>query len=497
MAVRLSLGASRGRIVRQLLAEGGVLCLLGGAAGIAVGWASFRGLLAIRPERMARMADAGLNWPVLAFAAACSLAAALLFAFVPAIDSLRLDFVATLRAGGRGWIGRLHRRAGAALIIGEIALGFVLVTGAVLTARTLSKIERVRPGFEPRHLLAFQISKGIPASAVADWEAQLAALPGVERVGATSHLPLDTDLPNWYGPYRPEGIDENQAATLVADLRCVTPGYFAAMGARLLEGRYFDRQDRAGGRQVAIVDDLLARTTWPGQSAIGKKIAAEHATDDGFESRLSVVVGVVEHLHNHSLTKQVRGQIYMPFEQSPRSPLTFVLRARTDPLSLVPAIRGMLRARNRTAAMAKVRSMTEYVAREISPVSFTAVLAAIFGALALLLAATGVYGVFNYQVSQRRPEMGIRMALGAHTRDVLLMVLREVGALAAAGVLMGAAASLVAARWLGTLLYGVGPFDLPSFGLALLFLPAAALLGGWRPAGRAAAANPAELIREE
>jgi putative ABC transport system permease protein len=497
MAVRLSLGVSRGRIVRQLLAEGGVLCLLGGAAGIAVGWASFRGLLAIRPERMARMADAGLNWPVLAFAAACSLAAALLFAFVPAIDSLRLDFVATLRAGGRGWIGRLHRRAGAALIIGEIALGFVLVTGAVLTARTLSKIERVRPGFEPRHLLAFQISKGIPASAVADWEAQLAALPGVERVGATSHLPLDTDLPNWYGPYRPEGIDENQAATLVADLRCVTPGYFAAMGARLLEGRYFDRQDRAGGRQVAIVDDLLARTTWPGQSAIGKKIAAEHATDDGFESRLSVVVGVVEHLHNHSLTKQVRGQIYMPFEQSPRSPLTFVLRARTDPLSLVPAIRGMLRARNRTAAMAKVRSMTEYVAREISPVSFTAVLAAIFGALALLLAATGVYGVFNYQVSQRRPEMGIRMALGAHTRDVLLMVLREVGALAAAGVLMGAAASLVAARWLGTLLYGVGPFDLPSFGLALLFLPAAALLGGWRPAGRAAAANPAELIREE
>ena len=147
--------------------------------------------------------------------------------------------------------------------------------------------------------------------------------------------------------------------------------------------------------------------------------------------------------------------------------------------------------------MAKVRSMTEYVAREISPVSFTAVLAAIFGALALLLAATGVYGVFNYQISQRRPEMGIRMALGAHTRDVLLMVLREVGALAAAGVLIGAAAALVAARWLGTLLYGVGPFDLPSFGLALLFLPAAALLGGWRPAGRAAAANPAELIREE
>jgi putative ABC transport system permease protein len=497
MAVRLSLGASRGRIVRQLLAEGGVLCLLGGAAGVALGWACFRGLLAIRPERLARMADAGLSWPALAFAAACSLAAALLFAFVPAIDSLRLDFVATLRTGGRGWIGRLHRRAGAALIVGEIALGFVLVTGAALTARTLSRIERVRPGFEPRHLLAFQISNGIAAGEVADWEAQLAALPGVERVGATSHLPLDTDLPNWYGPYQPEGMDANQASTLVADLRCVTPGYFAAMGARLREGRYFDRQDRAGGRQVATVDELLARTTWPGQSAIGKKIVAEHAGENGFEPRLSVVVGVVEHLHNHSLTKQVRGQIYMPFEQSERGPLTFVLRARVDPLPLVPAIRGMLHARSKAAAMAKIRPMADYVSREIAPVSFTAVLAAIFGALALLLAATGVYGVFNYQVSRRRPEMGIRMALGAHARDVLGMVLREVGALAAAGVLLGAVAALIAARWLGTLLYGVGPFDPLSYGLALLFLPAAALVGGWRPAGRAAAANPAELIREE
>ena len=497
MAVRLSLGAARGRIMRQLLAEGVVLCLLGGAAGVAVCWACFRGLLAIRPERLARMADASLNWPVLAFAAACSLAAALLFGFVPAIDTLRMDSMATLRTGGRGWLGPLHRRAGAALIVGEISLGFVLVTGAALTARTLSKIEQVHPGFEPHNLLAFQVSNGITGNAVADWETQLAALPGVERVGATSHLPLDTDVPNWYSPYQPDGLDKNQTATLVSDLRCVTPGYFAAMGARLLEGRYFGRQDRAGGRQVAIVDDLLARITWPGQSAIGKRIVAEHTGDKGFEPRLSAVVGVVEHLDNHSLTKPVRGQIYLPFEQSPRGPMTYVLRTRVDPLSLVPIIRRKLHDRSQTAAMAKVRPMTEYVSREISPVSFTAVLAAIFGALALLLAATGVYGVFNYQVSRRRPEMGIRMALGARSADVLLMVLRQVGTLAAAGVLMGAAAALVAARWLGTLLYGVGPFDPLSYGLALLSLPAAALLGGWRPAGWAARANPTELIREE
>jgi hypothetical protein len=224
---------------------------------------------------------------------------------------------------------------------------------------------------------------------------------------------------------------------------------------------------------------------------------AEHATGNGFLPIQSVVVGVVEHLHNHSLTKKVRGQIYVPFEQSRRSPLTFVVRTSVDPLSLAPTIRKMLYDRSRTAAMGKVRPMTDYVSREISPVSFTAVLALVFGILALLLAATGVYGVFNYQISQRRPEMGIRMALGAHARDVLRMVLREVGILAAAGVLIGAAAALLAARWLATLLYGVGAFDPLSYALALLFLPAAALLGGWRPAGRAALANPAELVREE
>ena len=498
IALRLALGASRGRILRQLFAEGGVLCLLGGAAGLAVGWAGFRGLLAIRPERLSGIADAGMNGPVLAFAAACSLAAAMLFGFVPAIESFRLDLMATLRAGGRGWLGRFHRKAGAALIVGEIALGFILVTGAALTARTLSKIEQVRPGFKPRHLLAFQISSGIPGNAVPEWEAQLAALPGVELVGATSHLPLDTDIPNWYSPYQPEGMNENEAATLVSDLRCVTPGYLPAMGARLLAGRYFDPQDRAGTQPVLIVDDLLARTTWPGQSAIGKKIAAEHVTKNGFEPMSSVVVGVVEHLHNHSLTKEVRGQIYMPFEQSRRSPLTFVLRTNEiDPLTLAPTIRRMLHERSKTAAIAKMRPMTEYVAREISPVSFTAVLAAIFGALAFLLAATGIYGVLNYQVSQRRPEMGIRMALGASGRDVLRLVLREGLTLTAAGLLLGAASAMVAARLLRALLYNVSPLDPLSYGFALLLLPLAALAGCWRPAWRAAASNPVEVIHEE
>ena len=167
IALRLTLGASRGRILRQLLAEGLVLCFLGGALGIAVGWAGFRGLLAIRPERLARIADASLSWPVLAFAAAASLAAALIFALVPAMESFRLDLIATLRSSGRGWLGRAQRRAGGALVAGEIALGFVLVTSAALTARSLSKMEQVRPGFEPRHLLTFQLPVGLQSRGAA------------------------------------------------------------------------------------------------------------------------------------------------------------------------------------------------------------------------------------------------------------------------------------------------------------------------------------------
>jgi predicted permease len=492
ITLRLTLGASRGRILSQLLVEGAVLCLFGGALGVAVGWAGFRGLLAIRPERLARIAGSGLSWPVLAFAAAASLAAALVFGLAPAIESFRLDLMATLRSGGRGWLGRLHRRAGAALVVGEIALGFVLVTSAALTARTLSKVEQVHPGFEPRHRLTFQLPVGYSPEdrrAVVDWEAALAALPGVERVGAISHLPLDQDLPNWYGPYRPQGTTPHQAATMATDFRSITPGYFAAMGARLMEGRYFDQQDRADGRLALIIDEVVARSSWPGESPIGRTIE--------IQGDPRTVIGVVEHIRNHSLTQDVRGVVYMPIDQSPRSPLTFVLRASVEPLSLVPAIRARLRRHYPNSALGKIRPMTGYVERAIAPASFTAVLAAVFGVLALVLAATGIYGVLNYQVSRRRPEMGIRMALGASARDVLSLVLREGLGLAAAGVLLGAAGSLAAARWLGGLVYGVSAHDPLSYGLALALLPGAALLGCWRPAWRAAAANPAETIREE
>jgi predicted permease len=498
IALRLALGASRSRIMIQLVAEATVLSLLGGAAGTAVGWAVFRALAMIRPERLARIDEGGLLWPVLAFAAAASIGATLVFAMVPSVQTWGMDCIETLRTKGSSWFGRVQRWSGRALVVGEITLAFILVTGAALTARTLLNIERVRPGFESHQLLAFQLP-GMSPRLLADWETEFSALPGVTGAGAVSHLPFDTTVGNWYGEYRVKTGD--RVLSYTADSRAVTTGYLPAMGIRLKEGRYFGPEDRTGAPSVVIVDEYLARSTWPGESAIGKTIEAEHMTPTGnpFELVPSTVVGVVEHVRNHSLTREVRPEIYSPFAQNTRDgfPQTFVLRATVPPLSLIPAVRAAIRMRNPNLAIDKVRAMTDYLDREIAPAGFTAVLAVIFGGLALLLAATGIYGVLNYHVSRRMPEMGVSMALGASVRNILALILREAFSLAILGIVFGLIGALAAAHSLASLLYGISPGDLPSYALALFLLPAAALLGCWRPARRAASANPADTIREE
>ena len=372
IAVRSALGASEGRILRQLLLEGVVLCGIAGTLGVALGWISLRALLAIRPEFLARIPAVGLNWPVLGFVAAVSsLLSAVLFGLAPGLESAQTDVIGTLREAGRTAQTPIRRRVRAALIIAEVALGFVLVIGAGLMIRTLSKIQQVQPGFESRQLLTFELdlNKFRPLDRmnfVKDWESRAAALPGVEAVGGVSHLPLG-DYPNWYSPYRPEGASQNDASTLLADYRAITPGYLRAMGTRLLEGRWFDHLDRSDGRQVVLVDEMLARSAWPGQSAVGKKIEAEHFTKQGIVPVWSIVVGVVEHVRNHSLSKPLRGEIYIPFTQTPREHLGFAVRTRMDPAALASTIRDELRKRDKELALSNLRPMTTYVERATAP----------------------------------------------------------------------------------------------------------------------------------
>jgi predicted permease len=492
IALRLTLGASRARVLRQLLAEALLLCTIGGAGGVAVGTAVYRAILAIRPERLARLSESGLNWPVLGFAAATALVSAAVFACVPAAECFRLNLFDTLRASGRAWLSRLQRRAGEALVAIEVALGFVLVTGAFLAARSLTNIERVRPGFKAQGRLTFQVPVGFSPAArqgLIVWESDLASIPGVTAVGAISHLPLDHDLPNWYGSFRPAEMTKEAAERLIADYRAITPGYFSAMGVRLMEGRIFDWRDTQGAEPVAIVDETVAREGWKGKSPLGKSM--------DLEGEPVTVVGVVEHVRNHSMTEDVRGVLYRPVMQSPRSPLTFVAKTPLDPLSLVPAIRAKLKARDSARALGKIRPMAGYVEQAVAPAGFTALLAGIFGLLALILAATGIYGVLNYQVSRRLPEMGIRSALGAHAWNLLGMVLRESAVVVAAGMALGLLGAMLAGRWMSGVMFGVSPWDPMSILAAAVLVPLAALAGCWRPARRAAMSNAMEMIREE
>ncbi len=463
-----------------------------------------RALAYLRPGDISRAGGVSLNLPVLAFVAAAAVAATLFFGLVPAIGSLKFDLTRTLRGAAGDTQPRTRRTLRSALVVAEVALGFVLVIGAGLMIRTLGNIAHVDPGFDPRNVLTFEItlpgSRYDSAQAMIEfsrkWEARIAAIPGVQSAGSSYDVPLD-DYPNWYGPYKPENVSGSQAAGLAADNRCVTPGYFRAMGTRLRAGRYFDAHDQSATRPVVIVDDLLASQTWPGQSAIGKRIQSERLTDQGFEPVWAEVAGVVEHLHNQSLSRKTRPQVYMPFEQSPRNHLSYAVRTKIDPLSLVPVLRRELHAVDKDLAMAKIRPMSANMSQAMSQAAFVAIMAGVFAALALFLAALGIYGVIHYSFSQRRREMGVRIALGASKQDLIQLVFSEGMTLSILGLLLGVTASLLMSHYLQSLVYGVSPRDPATYILAAATLSAAALFGCWRPAVQASQTSPAEAIRAE
>jgi putative ABC transport system permease protein len=366
---------------------------------------------------------------------------------------------------------------------------------------TFFHLQKANPGFDARRVLTFEIQ---PHGAnveqtvefVRECERRVRAVPGVESVGAISHLPLD-DYPNWYSPYEPEGIDPARAKGLLADHRAVTPGYFVSIGARLIAGRSFDDRDQTATAPVVVIDDLLAKATWPGQTAVGKKMTVEHFTEGDFANRQSEVVGVVEHIQHHSLADPVRGQIYIPYTQSAREHLSFVLKTTGDPFSVVGAVRRALRDVNKDMAISKVRPMGWYVQRAAAPVGFSATLGAVFGTIGLILALAGVYSVTSYTVSQRNREVGVRMAVGATTSDIMRLVIGEGLLLVVFGLLAGGFVASVATRSLRSLLFGVQPFDPTVYALVACILAAAALLACWRPALRASRSSVVDALRLE
>jgi putative ABC transport system permease protein len=503
IALRCALGATRGRIVRQLLTESVLLSLLGGGAGLILGWWGMRWLLALRPKSLAVMETVSFDFRVLGYAFAVSLLAGILFGLAPAAESSGASLIETLKAGGKGVVpGRGRFRS--LLVMSEVALGFVLLIGSGLMIRTFVRLLEVDTGFHADHVLTFQITPPVPRYAkdedrvllIYQLAKNFSALPGVQSAGGVHRLPFD-DYVNWYSYYWLDGAPPQDQNTLLADHRAITPGFFRSLGVPLVAGRDFEESDDTTRRRVIIVDELLAKRTWPGESAVGKKLNVEVYTNGDFSRATADVVGVVKHVKYLQLTDDGRPQVYEPYAQSPRELLAFTLRTTGQPEALVSAVRAEVDKLDKDIPLSKVRPLDEYVRQARAPTRFTMLLAGALAALALVLASIGIYGVTSYSVSQRRNEIGIRMALGAQPRDVVHLVLGQGMAPVIAGISLGFAISWLLTPALSSLLFGVRPTDLMTFAAVAAFLFSVGLLACYVPARRAMRVDPMTALRYE
>jgi predicted permease len=501
-ALRMALGASRGRLVRLCVTEGLVLASLGGVAGLAAGKAGFAMLMAFRPASLARIEAAQMNPRVLAFAATVALVWGFLFSLAPLAELMRTTVSTAIQRARRSGAAPVRHRTRATLVVFQIALSVVLLVGAALLTRAFVRLQHVDVGFRPEGVLTFRVSlagpryRGQEPAAVFSraLRERLAALPGVVSVGAISHLPYD-DLPNWGGPYLPEG----KAAAFqsrVADSRAVSPGFFETAGTTLLDGRYFTEADLGTSDAVAIVDDQLARIAWPGEHAIGKRMQADPFTT-GSASRWVTVVGVVKHLRHRRPSEDLGEQVYFPAAQSPRNPMAYLVRTSGDPAGPGGAIRDVVRQLDPQLAVYDVRSLAAYAGAARATRRFTMVLAAAFALVALVLACVGVYGVTAYSVALRRHEFGVRQALGARSGQIEALVLREGAGLAIGGVALGLIGAAGAATLLRAQLFGITPADPVSYAAAVPLLAVVALAASWIPARRATLTSPLESLRAD
>jgi predicted permease len=494
--IRAAIGAARGRILRQFLTESVVLGICGGMAAIAVGWCALEGLLALRPESLLRLGSIQLNPVVFAYPLALSIFTGIVFGLAPAFTASGVDLLDGLKNSTRiaGTGNRLPRKV---LISTEVALSLVLLAGTGLLVRTFLALLNVNPGFRPENVLTFTTSPG-NYNFVHQLQQNLLAIPGAESASLVSHLPLDDSYPNWYDAYYPEGAPPSEQSSALADDRSILPGYFQTIGAELIAGRDFTDADDAAHQHVAIIDDALAKQTWPGQDPLGRKLNISDSPQGPyqFERDWVVVVGVVRHVQYHSLTTMVRPQIYVPFQLAPR-PVSFVVRASAPLADLAAPIREQVAKVDKNAPVARLIALDELVKQARAQNRFVAFLAAALAATALLLASIGIAGVTAFSIAQRTNEIGIRMALGASPRKILHMILGQSLGPVVAGLLVGLASSFALMPLLQTLLFGVEPGDPLTFGAISAFLLVVGTLACYLPALRAARIEPSTALRYE
>jgi putative ABC transport system permease protein len=502
MAVRMAMGASRPRLIRQMLTESVLLSLLGGAAGLLIAHWGLRALIALTASILPRVVAASLSGAVLAFTMLISLGTGMLFGLAPALHTSGGVKHASLKDGCRtSTAASISQRLRHALIVAEIAVSLALLNGAGLLVRSFLCLQEVNGGFRPDHVLTMGIS--LPVEKYSKPEQirafyrdvldRVSKLPGVQATGAVSLLPLSGS-----GSSGTTTIDTREvppeAATPEADWRTVTPGYFQAIGIALVSGRYIDERDSDQSPPVAVVDETLARTYWPREDAVGKRL---HRGGVGPTAHWVTVVGVVRHVRYRTLEAQSRVEVYWPETQNPAQSMSLAIRTSQDPLQLAAAVQKEVAAVDPEQPAYQIRTMDEIVEGSLEGRRLATLLLSIFAGAALLLAAVGTYGIMAYWVSQRSKEMGIRMVLGAEKDDVLKLVVGQVFKLTFIGVGIGIVGALALARFLSSLLYGVKPTDPPTFIGVSLILTAVALVASYFPARRATKVDPLAALRHE
>ncbi|MGB8342033.1 MAG: ABC transporter permease [Chthoniobacterales bacterium] len=492
IAIRTAMGASRFRLIRQLLTESALLALCGGAVGILLALWALPLLLSLSPAEIGTFPHAGLNGPVLLFSLLVSLLTGVLFGLAPAIFASRANPNQALREGERGSsLGKSPARA--ALITVEIAVSLVLLVGAGLMMKSFVRLTHVDPGFNPDRLLVFNI--GLPTSAdtvrqISFYQQvveRLRAIPGVQTVGAVSRLPLSGG--NSTRSFNLLGSSQSYDA----DIRVSTLEYFQTMAIPLLKGRNFTAHDDSNSLPVAIINQATAANAFPGQDPIGK-----YLTNFGPKSTKLQVIGIVGNVHHVGLETAARPEVYTPLAQS-SWPLMFVAvrSAVANPLTLIPSVQEAVWSIDRDVPLANPRTMQDVLAHSVLRRKFVMLLLSIFAGLATLLAAIGLYGVISYSVAQRTKEIGIRMALGGQRSDMLQLILRQSGILVLIGLVIGVPLALLTTRLLGTLLYGVSELDFATYLLVIAVLGAAAFFASIIPALRATKIDPMVALRYE
>jgi predicted permease len=509
MAIRAAMGASRLRLVRQLLTESLILALLGGTLGFLLAIWGVKFLLLLSPSNLPRAGEVNIDVRVLAFTLGISLLSAMIFALVPALQSSKVGLNETLKAGGRSSTGTgLGNRTRSLLVVSEVALSLMLLIAAGLLVKSFQRIQEVSPGLDTNNLLLARLS--LPQSSYKDREAikvfyekvtdRLKVLPGVKSVALASVLPLS-------------GMNARSDFSIVgrpvislkdlpgAQNRWISPGYFSTMKIPILEGREFTEYDTASAQGVVVIDEALARRYWPDESPIGA-----HLTLDVGEpvQKILEVVGVVGNVKHFGLDEEPLATLYAPFYQMPEnlipvwvSRVNLVARTSSDPMTLSSAIRGEVQAVDKNVPASNIRTMDDFLSASVAQRRFNVLLLTIFAAAALLLTTSGIYAVISYSVVQRTHEIGLRMALGAQRRDVLKVVMGQGLKVVLVGVLTGMAAAFAFSRILSSLLFGVSALDPITFAVMPLLLIAVALLASFNPARRATKIDPVVALRSE